>query len=324
MLGIVGHANVGAQVTGAGGGRLQTGEDLHERGLAGAVGADECHVLATVELEVDVAVDVLVAVGLGYALEAHDHVAGAWRIGELKIDVLVALGEDDKLLFDLLDLADALLGLGGLGGLVAELVNEDLHVGDIALLGGALCAHLLQVVLALLEIAAVVAGVGGYAAVLERGDVVDAGVHEGAVVTYDEHGAVIVGDKAAQPLDTFEVQVVGGLVQKQQVGMAQEEFSQRDAHLPAAGELGARALKVGNLKAQAGQDLAGVALKLVAAQMLKAVLDLAVLVEECVDVLALLGELSNLGLQLVGALAHAADFLGGGHDLGEDGGVLLL
>ena len=58
--------------------------------------------------------------------------------------------------------------------------------------------------------------------------------------------------------------------------------------------------------------------------MLKAVLDLAVLVKECVDVLALLGELGDLGLQLVGALAHAADFLGGGHDLGEDGGVLLL
>ena len=252
VLGIVGHAHVGAQIAGAGGGRLQAGEDLHEGGLAGAVRADERHVLAAVELEVDVAVDVLVAVGLGYALEAHDHVARARRVGELKVDVLVTLGQDDELLFDLLDLADALLGLGGLGGLVAELVDEDLHVGDVALLGGALGAHLLQVVLALLEVAAVVAGVGGYAAVLERGDVVDAGVHEGAVVADDEDGAVVVSDKAAQPLDAFEVQVVGGLVQKQQVGVAQEELGERDAHLPAARELGARALKVGDLKAQAG------------------------------------------------------------------------
>ena len=168
--------------------------------------------LAAVELEVDVAVDVLVAVGLGDALQAHYHVAGAWRIGELKVDVLVALGQDDKLLFDLLDLADALLSLGGLGGLVAELVDEDLHVGDVALLGGTLGAHLLQVVLALLEVAAVVAGVGGHATVFECGDVVDAGVHEGAVVADDEDGAVVVGDKAAQPLDALEVQVVGGLV----------------------------------------------------------------------------------------------------------------
>ena len=106
--------------------------------------------------------------------------------------------------------------------------------------------------------------------------------------------------------------------------MAQEELGERDAHLPSARELGARALKVGDLKAQAGQDFAGVALELVAAQVLKTVLDLAVLVEECVDVLALFRELGDLGLQLVGALAHTADFLGGGHDLGKDGGVLLL
>ena len=324
VLGIVGHTYVGAQVARAGGGRLQAGDDLHEGGLAGAVRADERHVLAAVELEVDVAVDVLFAVGLGDALQAHDHVARARRVGELKVDVLVALGQDNELLFDLLDLADALLRLGGLGGFVAELVDEDLHVGDVALLGGAFCTHLLKVVLALLEIAAVVAGVGGYAAVLKCGDVVDAGVHKGAVVADDEDGAVVVRDKAAQPLDAFEVQVVGGFVQKEQVGMAQEELCQRDAHLPAAGELGARAFKVGDLKAQAGQDFAGVALELVAAQVLKAILDLAVLVEKRVDILALLGELGDLGLQLVGALAHTADFLGGSHDLGKDGGVLVL
>ena len=92
VLGVIGHAHVGAQVPGADGWRLQAGEDLHERGLASAVGADECHVLAAVELEVDVAVDVLVAVRLGDALQAYDHIAGARRVGELKVDVLVALG----------------------------------------------------------------------------------------------------------------------------------------------------------------------------------------------------------------------------------------
>ena len=66
--------------------------------------------------------------------------------------------------------------------------------------------------LALLEVAAVVAGVGGHATVFECGDVVDTGVHEGAVVADDEDGAVVVGDKAAQPLDSLEVQMVGGLV----------------------------------------------------------------------------------------------------------------
>ena len=68
VLGVIGHAHVGTQVARAGSGRLQAGEDLHEGGLAGAVGADERHVLAAIELEVDIAIDVLVAVGLGHAL----------------------------------------------------------------------------------------------------------------------------------------------------------------------------------------------------------------------------------------------------------------
>ena len=38
------------------------------------------------------------------------------------------------------------------------------------------------------------------------------------VVADDEDGAVVAGDKAAQPLDTLEIQVVGGLVQQQHVG----------------------------------------------------------------------------------------------------------
>ena len=85
------------------------------------------------------------------------------------------------------------------------------------------------------------------------------------VVADDEDGAVVAGDKAAQPLDTLEIQVVGGLVQEQQVGVAQEKLGERDAHLPAAGKLGAGTLKVGDLKAQTGQDFAGVAFELVAA-----------------------------------------------------------
>ena len=75
VLGVICHTHVGTQIAGAGSGRLQTGDDLHEGGLAGAVGTDERHVLAAVEFEVNIAVDVLVAVGLGHALQAHDHVA---------------------------------------------------------------------------------------------------------------------------------------------------------------------------------------------------------------------------------------------------------
>ena len=87
-------------------------------------------------------------------------------------------------------------------------------MGDLALLGGSLGAHLLKVVLALLKIGRIVARVHRYAAVLQSRDVVHAGVHKGAVVADNENGALVVRDEAAQPLDALEVQVVGRLVQQ--------------------------------------------------------------------------------------------------------------
>ena len=318
VLGIVGHADVGTHVARAGRGVLDAGEHLEQRRLARAVGADERHVVAAIEFEIDIAVDVFVAIALGDVVERDHHVARARGIGELEIDMLVALGQDHELALDLLDLAQTFLGLCGLGRLVAELVDEDLHVRDIALLRRALGSHLFQVVLALLEIARVVARVGRHAPVLERGNMIHAGVHEGAVVADDEHGALVARDETAQPLNALEIEVVRGLVEQKQVGMAQEELGERDAHLPAAGELRARSLEIGRFKAEAGEDLLGVALELVAPKMLKAILDAAVFLEKGIDALPRLGNLGDLELQFLCALAHGSDLAGRGHDLGED------
>ncbi len=234
MLRVVGDADVQAELARARTRELAAEEELQEGRLARAVGTDERHAVAAVEREVDALVDGLVLKRLGDVREAGHHVAGARGVGELEVDVLVPFGQDHELALDLLDPADPLLGLGGLGGLVAELVDEDLHVGDLALLGRALGPHLLEVVGALLQVARVVAGVDRQTPVLEGGHMVDARIHEGPVVGDDEHRAVVAGDEAAEPLDALEVEVVRGLVEQEEVGMAQEELGQRDAHLPAA------------------------------------------------------------------------------------------
>ena len=194
-------------------------------------------------------------------------------------------------------------------------------MGDLALLGGALGAHLLEVVLALLEVGAVVAGIGGDAPVLEGGDVVDAGVHEGAVVADDQHGALVGGDEAAEPLDALEVEVVGGLVEQQQVGSAQEQLGERDAHLPAARELGAGAVEVLGREAEAREDLARVALQLVASQVLEPVLDAPVFGEQRLERGVVPVGLGDLERQLLGPVAQALDLDGRIHDLADDRGV---
>ena len=130
-------------------GRLEGAHDeLHHRGLAGAVGPHQGHVIAAVEFKVHVAVDDVAAVGGRHLVERHLHVARARRLGEAEGDLLGALRQHHELLLDPLDLLDAVLDLLGLRGLVAEAVHEDLHVLDVALLRGALLAQLLEVVLA--------------------------------------------------------------------------------------------------------------------------------------------------------------------------------
>ena len=105
--------------------------------------------------------------------------------------MLVAFGQDDELTLDLFDFPDTLLSLGSLRGLVAKLIDKYLHMGDVSLLGSSLCAHLLEIILALFEVRAVITGIGGDATVFERGNVIDARVHKGAVVTYDKHSAFV-------------------------------------------------------------------------------------------------------------------------------------
>ena len=75
------------------------------------------------------------------------------------------------------------------------------------------------------------------------------------------------------------------------------------------------------MKAQTGEDLLRVALKLVSAQMLKAILHVAVLFEQGVDVSARFGNLGNLELKLLCALPHLGDLVGRGNDLFDDGRV---
>ena len=60
-----------------------------------------------------------------------------------------------------------------------------------------------------------------------------------------------------QPDDGVEVEVVGGLVEQQHVGAAEQGARQVQAHAPATGELGDGAALVGGLEAEAVQQLGG-------------------------------------------------------------------
>ena len=76
-------------------------------------------------------------------------------------------------------------------------------------------------------------------------------------MTDDDHGVRIAGDVVLEPQRAFEVEIVGRLVEQQQVGLTEQHRGERDAHAPAAGKFGARAFEISMSKAEPGEDRRG-------------------------------------------------------------------
>jgi hypothetical protein len=57
-----------------------------------------------------------------------------------------------------------------------------------------------------------------------------------AVVADEEHGVRIAREIVLQPERAFEIEIVGRLVEQQQVGLGEQHGGERHAHAPAAGK----------------------------------------------------------------------------------------
>ena len=62
-------------------------------------------------------------------------------------------------------------------------------------------------------------------------------IQEEAVVGHDDHRALVVRQGLLQPSHRLHVQVVGGLVQEQHVGVLEQHLAERDSPPLAAGAL---------------------------------------------------------------------------------------
>ena len=150
----------------------------------------------------------------------------------LEVELAGAVGLGGHLLVA----GQARLGLGlaglGVGAHPLELVLEAL--GEL----GVLLALDLQAGLLLLQVGRVVALVGVGAAAVELEDPLGDVVHEVAVVGHGDDGAVVGREVLLEPQHRLGVEVVGGLVEQQQVGLLQQQLAQRDAAALTTGEHG--------------------------------------------------------------------------------------
>ncbi len=156
-------------------------------------------------------------------LDHHVAEPGTRRDGDLRLAGLVATGLGDQLLIG----ADARLGLR-LPRLGARPDPVEL-AGERALLGLFLLALDLEPLLLLLEPRRIAALVGNACAAIELerpfGDVVE----EVAVVRDHDHGARIVAQMMLEPCDALGVEMVGRLVEQQDIRPGQKQLAKRHA-----------------------------------------------------------------------------------------------
>jgi hypothetical protein len=81
-----------------------------------------------------------------------------------------------------------------------------------------------------------IAGVGAQLSPVELDDARGHAVQEGAVVGDGHHAALEVDQQLLQPLDRVQVQVVGGFVEQQDIGLAHQRLGECDAFAGSAGQ----------------------------------------------------------------------------------------
>ena len=180
------------------------------------------------------------------------------------------------------------------------------------------CLQPLDACVVLDQVVAVVAGVVGQRPQRQIGDARDDRVEEEPVVRDEDDRVRVAGQVGLEPVARVEIEVVGRLVEQQQVGPAEQQLRQREAHLPAARERVGRLLerRVGEAEpAEHGRDLQ---VDAVAVAQAEAILQIAVAVEHRVVLLLRDRRVAEARLDVVHLRLHLEQRLEGGARLLED------
>ena len=151
---------------------------------------------------------------------------------------------------------------------------------------------------------------------------VDHAIHEGAVMTYDEHGATIGLEEVLEPAHALKVEMVGGFVEQEDLRGAQQQLGECDAHLPATGELVGRTPHVLLMEAQAKEHASRLGLDVVTVLGLKACTQTTVLREKVIG--ARFVRALHLALEGLEALSELCDIGDARHDFLKDAASLHL
>ena len=73
-------------------------------------------------------------------------------------------------------------------------------------------------------------------------------------MTYKHHGLGLLFQELLKPLDGFYIKVVGRLVEKQHVGVLQQQLCKLHAHAPASGKFRCRTIEISPHESEAKES----------------------------------------------------------------------
>ncbi len=136
----------------------------------------------------------------------------------------------------------------------------------------------------------------------------------------EDDGSGVGGEVVLEPLDGNDVEVVGGLVEEEEVGTTEEQFGKFDAHLPSAAEDCDGAVEVGMFESEAQQDLLGGFAAAVATEEGEVFGDLVVAFEEaCVFGALVVGAFGDFGGEAFLLTLEVVELAEGGECFLDDG-----
>ncbi len=216
--------------------RLQLAEDQpQQRGLAGAVGADQPDLVAAQDRRIEALDDAAPAKAQRHLAQLGDHAPAAHAGVDLEPHLAQRLAPGGALHAQRLQPRDA--RDAARAPRLDALADPDLLLGE-QLVGARLGLRLGgELLVAGALVGRVVAGVAAQLAAVELDDARADRVEEGAVVGHDDRAAAKGQQQLLEPGDGVEVEVIGRLVEQQDLGARDQRLGQRDALERAAREL---------------------------------------------------------------------------------------
>ena len=209
------------------------GQDLEQSSLRQLAATYESHLVFTAQSEGNVIQHLFTVDGLGQMLHSQYLVTDLTLGTEVNIRIFSA-GRLNIIQFNFFQCTfsgSSLLGLGSICGETGDKLLQFLDLFFLFLVG---FLHLLDQQLARLVPEVVVTGIQLDLAVVDVGDLGTYLVQEVTVMGYYDNGILEINQEIFQPCDRIQIQMVGRLIQQQNVGITEQCLGQQDLHLQAA------------------------------------------------------------------------------------------